>query len=150
MAFDILDQWFIWTNGPMDPWTNWSIEPMVHWSIGPLVHWSIGPLDHWYIGPLVHWTIGTLVFWTIRPLDHWSIGPLDHLTIGPLVDCKMSKVNKVIFLSGRNIRGKESCALISPVNNIPILVFSGSSQHTPDTQHATNGGGQGGPDDQFE
>ena len=32
------------------------------------------------------------------------------------------------------------------MNNIPILVFSGSSQHTPDTQHATNGGGQGGPD----
>ena len=29
-------------------------------------------------------------------------------------------------------------------------MFSGSSQHTPDTQHATNGGGQGGPDDQVE
>ena len=44
---------------------------------------------------------------------------------------------------------EKSCALISPVNNIPILVFSGSSQHRPDTQHATNGGGQGG-DDQVE
>ena len=27
-------------------------------------------------------------------------------------------------------------------------MFSGTGQHTPDTQHATNGGGQGGPDDQ--
>ena len=43
---------------------------------------------------------------------------------------------------------KQSCALISPVNNIPIVVFSGTGQHTPDTLHATNGGGQGGRDDQ--
>ena len=57
----------------------------VHRSISPLVHWSIGP-----IGPLDHWTI--------RPLVHWSIGPLFNCS---LVECQMSKVNKVKLLSER-------------------------------------------------
>ena len=86
-----------------------SITLLVHWSIGPLVHWSTGPLVHWSIGPLVHWTIG--------PLDHLTIGPFDHWSIGPLIECQMSKVNNVKFLSER----------ISGVP--PVIFFVASGQN---------------------
>ena len=41
---------------------------------------------------LIHWSIGQLVNWSIGPLVHWSIA---------LVECQMSKVNKVKLLSER-------------------------------------------------
>ena len=70
-----------------------SIGPLVCWSIGLLVHCTIGPLDHWTNGPLDHRTIG--------PLDHWTIGLLDQLVHWSIVECQISKVNKVKLLSER-------------------------------------------------
>ena len=73
--------------------TEWTWNPKyLIWRAKLIVHWSIGPLKHWTIGLLVYWSIGPLVHWTIGLLDHWSIV---HWSISPLVQCQMSKVNKV-------------------------------------------------------